>query len=148
MDVSKAVSTLNDLIETCRDGENGFRTAAASVKDHHIKGLFERYSRQREEMARELQEQVRRLGSDPAKLGSVSASLHRGWMNIKSLVAGSNDNAIVAEAERGEDAAKAAYEAALKEELPAGARELVEQQAAIVREAHGQVRRLEKTGAR
>ena len=148
MDTSKAISTLNDLIETCRDSEMGFRTAAGAVRDRHVNTLFERFARQRAEMMRELQDEVRKLGGNPEDSGSVSASLHRGWINIKSLVTGSDDSAIVAEAERGEDIAKAAYEKALKEALPAAARTLIEQQAAIVRTAHDEVRKLEKAGAR
>ena len=127
MDTSTAVATLNDLIQTCRDGENGFRTAAEAVKDSHVKALFERFARQRGEMARELQEQVRKLGADPETSGSASGALHRGWMNIKKLVGGAEDGALISEAERGEDIAKAAFERALKGNLPAGARELVEQ---------------------
>lgn len=148
MDYSKEISTLNDLIQTCRDGENGFRTAAEGVKDPHVKALFERFSRQRGEMVRELQEQVRSLGGTPDESGSVSASVHRGWINIKSLVTGKDDNAIIAEAERGEDVAKAEFANALKQNLPAGARALVEAQAAIVRTAHDEVRALEKSHAR
>jgi uncharacterized protein (TIGR02284 family) len=148
MDTSTAVSTLNNLIETCRDGENGFRQAAEAVKDSHVRTLFERFSRQRAEMARELEEQVKKLGGSPASGGSVSGSVHRGWMNIKSLVTGGDEAAIIAEAERGEDAAKAAYTNALKEALPAGARELVDQQAAIVRVAHDEVRALERSHAK
>jgi uncharacterized protein (TIGR02284 family) len=147
MDTANAVTVLNDLIETCRDGENGFRTAASAVTGHHLKAMFERYARQRAEMARELQEQVRKLGGNPEKMGSSSAILHRGWINIKALVGASDDQAIVAEAERGEDAAKAAFEKALKQNLPAGARELVEQQAAIVFAAHDEVRALDKSHA-
>jgi uncharacterized protein (TIGR02284 family) len=145
---SKGISTLNDLIETCRDGENGFRTAAEGVKDPHVKSLFQRYARQRAEMARELQEEVRKLGGNPEQSGSVSASLHRGWMNIKSLVAGKDDGAIIAEAERGEDVAKAAYAKALKEDLPAGVRTLIQSQAEIVKLAHDEVRTLEKAHTR
>ena len=148
MAASKGISTLNDLIETCRDGENGFRTAAEGVKDPHVKSLFQRYARQRAEMVRELQEEVRKLGGNPEQSGSVSASLHRGWMNIKSLVTGNDDSAIIAEAERGEDVAKAAYAKALKEDLPAGVRTLIQSQAEIVRVAHDEVRALEKTHTR
>jgi uncharacterized protein (TIGR02284 family) len=97
--------------------------------------------------AAELRAEVRRLGGDPEKRGSVAGALHRGWINIKNLVTGGDDAAIIAEAERGEDSAKRAYEDALKEPLPAGARELIEQQAAIVREAHDQVRALERATA-
>ena len=147
MDTSQAISTLNDLIQTCRDGEQGFRTAASAVKDHHVKSLFERFVRQRAEMARELEEQVRHLGGKAETAGSVSGTLHRGWMNIRNLVAGSEDAAIIAEAERGEDAAVQAFANALKQPLPAGARDLVQQQAAIIKDAHDEVRALEKTHA-
>lgn len=143
MDNSTAIATLNDLIETCRDGENGFRTAAESLKNGHARGMFDRYSRQRGEMARELEQQVGRLGGTAATSGSTSGALHRGWMNIKSAVAGNDDAAIIAEAERGEDAAKSAFEKALaSRSLPAGAHELVAQQAAIVRTTHDEVRAL------
>jgi uncharacterized protein (TIGR02284 family) len=148
MDASKAISTLNELIETCRDGENGFRTAAESVKDAHVKALFQRFTRQRAEMARELQDEVRKLGGNPEDSGSVSASLHRGWMNMKSLVTGGSDSAIIAEAERGEDIAKTAYAKALKEDLPAGVRTLIQAQADIVKMAHDEVRALEKAHTR
>jgi uncharacterized protein (TIGR02284 family) len=147
MDNTTAIATLNNLIETCRDGQNGFRQAAEAVKDSHVRAMFERFSRQRQEMARELEEQVRRLGGTPASSGSVSGSLHRGWMNLKSLVGAGDDAAIISEAERGEDVAKDAFTKALEQGLPAGAHELVQQQAAIVRTAHDEVRALEKTHA-
>lgn len=144
MSNEKAVSTLNNLIETCKDGEEGFRKAAEGLKDPQVKTQFLAYSRQREQMVRELQQEVRRLGGDPEKSGSVSGSIHRGWMNIKSAVTGKDDSAIIAEAERGEDVAKAAYEKAVEEELPPATRALVQQQAAMVHEAHDRVRALEK----
>jgi uncharacterized protein (TIGR02284 family) len=145
MDNSTAISTLNTLIQICHDGETGFQTAATAVKDAHLKNVFERFSRQRAEMARELESEVRKLGGTPSERGSVSGTLHHGWMNIKSLVTGGDEAAIIAEAERGEDAAKEAFQTALKDPLPAGARELIEQQAAIVKVAHDEVRALEKT---
>ena len=147
MDNSTAISTLNNLIQTCHDGENGFRLAADAAKTPHVKTLFERFSRQRAEMARELEAQVRKLGGSPSTGGSVTGAAHRGWINIKSLVTGGDEAAIIAEAERGEDAATEAFAAALKDALPAGARELIEQQAAIVKVAHDEVRALENTHA-
>lgn len=140
---SDTISTLNSLIETCKDGELGFKTAAEGLQSSEVKGKFLEYSRQRAEMVRELQAEVRRLGGDPEKTGSVSASLHRGWIDIKSAVTGKNDHAIIAEAERGEDVAKAAYESALKEtSLDATARTIVQQQSTKVRQAHDHVRDL------
>jgi uncharacterized protein (TIGR02284 family) len=140
MQNDKAVSVLNGLIETCKDGQQGFKTAAEALKSADVKARFLEYSRQREQMARELQDEVRKLGGDPEKSGSMAASLHRGWLDIKSAITGKDDHAIAAEAERGEDSAKAAYEAALKETLPASAQTMVQQQAAQVRQAHDYVR--------
>lgn len=142
MQNDNAISVLNNLIETCKDGELGFKTAAEGLKSADIKAKFLEYSRQRGEMARELQKEVRQLGGDPEKTGSMSGSLHRGWLDIKSAVTGKDDHAIVAEAERGEDVAKAAYEKAVKETLPGTAQTVVQQQAANVRQAHDHVRDL------
>ncbi|HTV01956.1 MAG TPA: PA2169 family four-helix-bundle protein [Luteitalea sp.] len=135
-----AISTLNNLIETCKDGENGFKTAAEGLTDPAYKAKFIEYAQQRATFARELQAQVRTLGGDPEKSGSVAASLHRGWIDIKSVVTGKSDHAILAEAERGEDVAKAAYEKAVKESLPADAAALVQRQASAVKQAHDHVR--------
>ena len=144
----KALATLNNLIETCKDGETGFKTAAEGLTDSTVKATFARYSRERGQMARDLQDEVKGLGGTPETSGSTSAAMHRGWINIKSAVTGKDDKAIIAEAERGEDVAKAAYESALKEPLPAQVRALVERQAAAVRAAHDHVRSLEKTVSR
>ena len=142
MQNEKAISVLNNLIETCKDGELGFKTAAEGLKSADIKAKFLEYSRQRGEMVRELQAEVRRLGGDPEKSGSMSGSLHRGWLDIKSVITGKDDHAIVAEAERGEDVAKSTYESALKEMLPGALQTVVHQQAAKVRQAHDHVRDL------
>lgn len=137
-----AVSTLNSLIETCKDGEKGFKEAAEGLKSADIKATFLEYSRERAQMAAELQAEVRRLGGDPDTGGSMSSTIHRGWMDLKSAITGQDDHAIVSEAERGEDVAKAAYESALNEALPASAQTLVQQQAAKVRRVHDAVRDL------
>lgn len=137
-----AVSTLNSLIETCKDGEKGFKEAAEGLQAADIKATFLEYSRERAQMAAELQAEVRRLGGDPDTGGSMSASLHRGWIDLKAAVTGRDDHAIVSEAERGEDVAKAAYESALKTSLPASAQTLVQQQSAKVRRVHDAVRDL------
>ena len=139
---NKAISVLNNLIETCRDGEKGFQTAAEGLKSTEIKTVFLDYSRQRAQMVRELQDEVRRLGGDPEKSGSVAGSLHRGWMDIKSAVTGRDEGSILAEAERGEDVAKGVYEDALQEALPSTTLALIQQQANKVRQAHDRVRDL------
>ena len=140
----EVISTLNNLIQTCRDGQDGFRTAADGVNDPGLKRLFNEYSRQRAGFVGELQDEVRRLGGDPERTGSVAASLHRGWINIKSAVTGQDDNAVTAECERGEDAAVSNYRAALGVDLPANVRAMIERQFAEVKKAHDHIRGLER----
>jgi len=147
MDNSKAISTLNSLIETLKDGEEGFRTAAEGLTDPQAKAVFQQYGRERAQMAQELQAEVRALGGDPEKAGSVSGSVHRGWINIKSVVTGKNDASIIAEAERGEDIAKNAYAEAIKATLPPSVSAIVSRQAIKVRESHDRVRSMERAVA-
>lgn len=135
-----AVSVLNNLIETCKDGEQGFKSAAEALKSPAIKAKFQEYSAERGQMGRELQAEVRSLGGDPEKSGSTAGAVHRGWLDLKAVLTGHDDHAIVAEAERGEDVAKAAFDAAVNEPLPFSAQTLVQQQAAKVRRAHDDVR--------
>ena len=140
----EVISTLNGLIEICRDGQNGFKTAAEGVKNSELKQLFYGYSQQRAQYVGELQDEVRRLGGDPENSGSLSASLHRGWMDIKSAVTGGDDNSIISECERGEDSAVKTYSAALGKDMPAGVRPVVERQFASIKQAHDRIRSLER----
>jgi uncharacterized protein (TIGR02284 family) len=142
MATSDVIDTLNDLIETCKDGENGFRECADNVKSESLKTLFNTYAGHCAQSAAELQSEVRRLGGDPERTGSVSASLHRGWIDIKSALTGKDDDAVIAECERGEDVAMQSYQKALQANLPAEVRALVERQYSGVREHHDRVRAL------
>jgi len=136
------ISTLNGLIETNKDGQEGFKVAAEGVQNSDLKSTFYEFAQQRSQFAGELQNAVRELGGDPENSGSVSGALHRGWINIKSAVTGNDDAAILNEAERGEDIAKNAYKTALEAELPANVRATVEQQYSAVQTAHDKVRDL------
>jgi uncharacterized protein (TIGR02284 family) len=146
-DNDRVISILNNLIETCKDGQNGFQTAAEGIKRSDVKSLFYQYSQQRAQFAGELQAEVLRLGGDPTETGSVAATLHRGWIDIKSAVTGADENAVLAECERGEDSAVSNYKDALAgdENLPSDVRAIVERHYAQVQEAHDRIRNLERT---
>jgi uncharacterized protein (TIGR02284 family) len=127
---------LNDLIETCKDGEQGFRTAAEKAKESSLKSLFTKYSLQRAEYGRELQALVTQMGGDPATSGHVSASLHRGWMNLKEALAKNEDKALIEECEAGEDAALKNYREARTKALPVSVTTTLQRQSTGVEEAH------------
>ncbi len=136
------ISTLNGLIETCKDGQEGFAEAADGVERSDLKSLFYEFSQQRAQFSGELQSLVRSLGGDPENTGSTLGALHRGWINIKSAVTGKDDEAILNECERGEDAAKAAYKDALTKGLPANVSEVVGTQQSSIISAHDRVKAL------
>ncbi len=138
----KTISVLNDLIETCRDGETGFKNAAEHAEQPALKQLFNSLATQRGSFVSELEVHVSGLGGKPAEQGHIAAVAHRGWMDLKSAVVPSNDKAILEECERGEDFAKKAYTDALKEPLLADVMPIVTKQAAEVRAAHDKVRDL------
>jgi uncharacterized protein (TIGR02284 family) len=144
----EVIATLNNLIQTCRDGREGFETAAEGVANEELRALFRAYAGQRADFVGELEDEVRRMGGEPAEVGSVTGSLHRGWMGIKAAVTGGEESSILAECERGEDSALAAYLAAFGTDVPASVRQVVERQFAEIKEAHHRIRSLEKgTGA-
>ena len=138
----QVISTLNGLIETCRDGQEGFRAAAEGVGSVELRELFRGYARERASFAGELQDEVRRMGGDPERTGSVAASLHRGWMGLRAALEGGDDRGVVSECERGEGVALAQYRAALGVDLPASVRSMVERQFAEVKKAHDRIRGL------
>jgi uncharacterized protein (TIGR02284 family) len=140
---SEVIRVLNTLIETCKDGQNGYQTAAKCVTNMDLKALFDSYAQQRRYYTVELQSEVQRLGGNPEKHGTFAGPVWRAWTNMKSLLSDGSEHAVIAECERGEDAAKERYEGALKAILPAHVHALIERQLASIREAHDRVHALE-----
>lgn len=141
---STTITVLNRLIETLKDGQEGFRAAAEDVRSGDVRALFNSYSLQRAKFAGELQTLVQSLGdSDPETTGSVAGAIHRGWIDLKSAIMSKDDHAILAECERGEDSAVAEYSSALENtDLPTNVRDVISRQAAEIKEAHDRVRDL------
>jgi uncharacterized protein (TIGR02284 family) len=142
VDNDKVISLLNDLIETLRDGQNGFQEAAENVQGPDLKEFFNRASLERSQAVGELQQLVHALGGDPENTGSTAGALHRAWMDIKGSLTGKDDNSILSEAERGEDSAVNAYEEALKADLPANIKMVIERQFGEIKKIHDLVKQM------
>ncbi len=137
---------IDDLIETLKDGQEGFKQAAEGVKDPQLKSLFDEYSRQRAHFAMELQVEARSMGeSEPETSGSAAGALHRGWINLKSALTRGDDHAILAECERGEDSAVDEFKKALNNGLSAPVQQIVSRQYTQIKEAHDRVKHLRDT---
>ena len=137
------IGTLKTLFESCKDAEEGYRMAARHADNAELKGMCERYAEQRAQYASALEAELATLDSQPTKMGTISGGLRQGWVSLKDAVTGGSDQAVIDECERGEDAAKRAYEETLAKDLPAPVRALVEGQLWGVREAHYRMRALQ-----
>ena len=84
MDEKNALSVVEDLIETCKDGQKGYQDAASHAKRSDLKTYFNQQSLERASFAGELEAILIQLGKPDKKVsGSVAASLHRAWIDTK-----------------------------------------------------------------
>lgn len=139
-DNDEVIDTLNDLLDSCRDGEYGFNTSAEHTKSADLKAMLVRHASECRTAGEELQTIIRQLGGEPDEGGSMSGALHRGWVSVRGTLSGYSDQAMLDECEHGEDAAVARYRKALKETLPSAIRSVVERQAQGAQRNHDQVR--------
>ncbi|SEJ37705.1 conserved hypothetical protein [Dyadobacter sp. SG02] len=138
---------IGELIEINNDRVAGFEKAIEDIEDENIdlKTIFEEYAQQSRKYVQELSAIA---GTAPhlEEDKSVSGTLHRAWIDIKSLFGGSDRASILSEAERGEDAIKKAYQDALSNnELGMQALEIVRGQAQGIYAAHDRIKALRDT---
>lgn len=136
------IDTLNELIETSKDGEYGFRTSSENVRSTDLRELLLRRAEECGKAARDLQAQVVKLGGTAENSGTLAGAAHRGWVSLKGTLSGDSDLAILEETERGEDVALESYRRALTNGLSPDVRSLVERQHEGVKRNHAQIRTL------
>jgi uncharacterized protein (TIGR02284 family) len=135
---------LNHLIESCRDGEQGFLSAADHVENPTLRSLFAEMAAQRGRIAEALAPHAQRLGGESTGEGTGAAALHRRWIDIKSRLRRHDDNAIVVEVERGDAFTLHAFQEALEGMLPPDSRDVIERFYHELREAHGRIASLDR----
>jgi uncharacterized protein (TIGR02284 family) len=134
------VKVLNGLITTTVDSVEGYRDAAKDATNERFRSIFFERADEREDVVLELQTRVRELGGDPQSGGTVLAGVHRAFMGLKDAITGSDDTAIIAEVERGEDHIKHKYEDALKDgDLSPATVDVIRECFSSVREGHDQM---------
>lgn len=141
-DRSNVIDVLQELAECSLDGEFGFRSCAEHAKREDLKSIFLQRADDCRNAAMELNEQITACGGKAEEHGSAAAAMHRGWVAVKSALSTYDDKAILEEAERGEDNAKARYMKALRAPLPADVKLIVERQMQGLQRNHDQVKML------
>lgn len=143
----KVESTLKELIETLRDGHQGFTELGHRLQDNTAKRFFLEETQVRAQYAAELENELHRLGVKDVKVGtSATSKVHRVWAELKSKMGG-GDHALLDTAEQGEDVAKKAYADALKVELPTPLRQVLTTQQEHVQMSHDKVKAMRDSAA-
>ena len=143
--MSDDAKAAKELVETLKDGEKGYATAADKLRDSdrpEWATTMQRLSQQRAGFRREIVDMGPEDGDDVDESGTVAAAVHRGWLSLKDAVTGDDPDAVLGAAETGEDHAVKEYEDALKMDLSAGFREVVVRQQADVLAAREELKAL------
>jgi uncharacterized protein (TIGR02284 family) len=136
------VTTLNELIEVCKDGEQSYKNASDDVKDGSgddkgvsIKEVLLQYSEQRGRLYSELQYILSKMGEE-VEFGSISGVLRRRWIDVKFGAAGSDIEAIIKQCIKDEKDTLEKYKEALAKGLPEHIQNVVQRQYHEINEAY------------
>ena len=135
MDNKKAISSIHTLLETCRDGKNGYQTAAENVKNPQVRAELQKFAAQREEFIQELESTALKYGESAKNETTVAGlamdaagAVHRGWINLKAAVSSHDSKAVLNECENGDQAALKTYESVMEEDIPSEIKNVVQRQ--------------------
>jgi uncharacterized protein (TIGR02284 family) len=116
MNYSEKISNkLNELLVKNYDAEKGYIDAMNNVESPNLKMFFKRRATERSEFAKELRTEILQYGQIPEDSGSFKGTMHRNWMKLKSTFSSNDEEAILEEAIRGEEASLEEYKDVLKE---------------------------------
>jgi len=138
---NKNVATLNSLIATTLDSIDGYRRASEEANAAGFRDIFLSRANERQGIVSTLQAKVRELGGEPEDDGTALASAHRAFLGLRDKLTGDrDDDAVIAEVERGEDHIKSKFESALADaDLDPTVRQLIQTSFTSVRQGHDQM---------
>jgi uncharacterized protein (TIGR02284 family) len=132
--------TLRSVIQSLIDGQEGFLSIGDDLKDETLRHYFAAESLKRAQFRGDLEEILHQEGvRDIREKGTVGGAVQRTWGDIKARLGG-GDHTLLETAEAGEDAAKKAYQEALKKELPLPIKQLLDTQYAHIQISHDYVK--------
>ena len=134
------VDTLNDLIETCKDGEHGFTVGSRLLQASELSILFMIRAGGCQRAAAELQPFLIQYGGRTGQGVEMSPGAKRRWAALENVLQGFGDDAVLDHCDRVEEEALERYRDALDhDELPEPLRSLVERQYQALRQVHRQI---------
>lgn len=145
METSNAniVEILNDLVAINNDRIVGYERALKELKDEDsdLRPLFLSMIDESNEVKNELGREVEVYKGDIETGTTGSGKLYRAWMDVKAVFTGHDRHTVLANCERGEDAAQKAYQDALdNKELPGYLLDMIYDQQQMLKASHNEIK--------
>lgn len=115
---------LDEAVEGCKAAADHYRSAA-EVAPPDLMALFEELGRERLEWWKRLEEEVRRMGNLPSAPDADREAVEQLVTRVKAALSRDEHLALAERAAKVEDDLSARVRAALREDLPPSARELL-----------------------
>ena len=149
MNNNEVISILEDLVGTCKRGQDTFQNAAENIQNSEFRRLFNIFSQQRVQFITELNSEVNRLGGDGnvETKGETPAGLPSNTVPFRSPAGkpgGRDEAGIIGECQREEEAAVNDYQEALKADLPLDVQYVVKRQYMDIKDAYDRIRILQR----
>jgi uncharacterized protein (TIGR02284 family) len=143
-DTREIKDQLEEILEKNKDAQKGYYKAAENVDDASLRRYFERKAENRKTFNKALESEMVNHYEGFDTDGSFKGSIHRTWMDVKSLFSGNDDEAMLEESIRGDEAAVEEYKDVLNDTtLPAGIAQLIRKQKDEIQSTLSQNRTME-----
>lgn len=114
----KLANRLNDLLTYLHDSEKGLKECAKVIKKETLKPILMAESHERYAMIQSLESQLRSAGEKPTERGTVAGPMHRLYLDLKALITNGDEDVLLTEIKRGDNALINSYKEILREDLP------------------------------
>lgn len=138
--MANQVDILNHLLLICEDSFYGYQMASESVKSEYLKILFDEYSLERESFITQIKSKLTSLGESE---NNVKSSTNRTSINIKTVLATGDEQAILDECSNNDRTIVEIYEKSLTEDLPHDVKEMIEDQLSKIRSSFNRTSQLD-----
>jgi uncharacterized protein (TIGR02284 family) len=135
MNNKEVITILNDLLEICRDAQEGFRAAAENIRNSEFRRLFNIFSQQRAQFVSELEAEVHRMGGNPEPKGQTQR---------RGFISQNDEGSIIAQRQMGDESAVNHYRRALTRDLPLDVQYVVKRQYMDIKDAYDRIRILQR----
>lgn len=110
---SKIFNEIREILEKNKDAQKGFATAAKNANAAALKNYFETKSKDRKGFNKKLLAAIRSGYPNREVEGTFTGTVHRAWMDVRSMFSADDDESMLREALRGDRAAIEEYDEVL-----------------------------------